>query len=440
MKSEYAIKLTKVSKRFKLYHNVVTGPIKELLFIWKRQQYYKEFKAIKDVSFGVKKGEVVGIIGPNGAGKTTLLKMIAGLLPVDGGRIEVNGKVTALLALGVGVHPEFTGRENIFYGGMLLGMSKREVLRKMSQIIEFSELGEFIEQPFRTYSAGMRARLLFSISMSIDPDILIVDEALAAGDAYFVQKSSERIRKICRSGATILVVSHNMSQIESLCHRAIVLDKGEVFADTDPISAHHLYSQLVFQQEKGRHPLTLNSELTRTGGTGEVVVSSVTLLDENDRPQTGFITFRTLKVHLKLRAKEGQPEVFLFVGFLDAQTFTYVGGVNTKRFYHSINGRVECLPIHVENELEMEIIFSPLYLFTGHYLLWIEIADKRRHIFSDYKGICPFFVSEEGAVAAKEAYINHPIKIEIYDPIYKRSDSPDEKVKSHEISSDEESK
>jgi len=270
--------------------------------------------------------------------------------------------------------------------------------------------------------------------MSIDPDILIIDEALATGDAYFVQKSSERIRKICHSGATLLIVSHNMSQIESLCQRAILLDKGQVLADTDPISAHHQYSELVFKREKGRHPLTLNSELSRTGGTGEVVVSSIGLFDENDRPQTGFITFRTLKVRLKLMAKGNQPEVFLFVGFLDAQTFTYVGGVNTKRYYHPVKGRVECLPIHVEDELQMEVTFSPLYLFTGHYLLWIEIADKRRRIFSDYKGVCPFFVSEEGAVAAKEAYINHPITVEILDPDQKNSDGPHNEVKPNEIS------
>lgn len=409
----YVIKLSNVSKRFKLYHNVITGPIKELLFFWKRQLYFKEFKAVRSVSLEVKKGEVVGIIGPNGAGKTTLLKMIAGLLPVDEGKIEIHGKVTALLALGVGVHPEFTGRENIIYGGMLLGMSKHNVLKKMSGIIEFSELGEFIDQPFRTYSSGMKARLLFSISMSIDPDILIIDEALAAGDAYFVQKSSERIRKICASGATILIVSHNMSQIESLCQRAVLLDNGQVLADTDPISAHHLYSNLVFKREKERQLLPSETSLIQTGGTGEVVVFSVSLVDENNNPQTGFYTFGTLKVHLKLRAKQEQPEIFLFLGFLDAETRTYVGGVNTKSYYDSAFGKVASRPICVKDEMWIEVSFSPLFLFTGRYLLWIEIADRYRHILSDYRGICPFFVSEKGATTTHEAYLNHPITLNV---------------------------
>ena len=152
--SKAAIQIENVSKRFKLYHNPITGPVKELVFFWKRRRYYKEFMAVKNLSCSITKGEIVGIVGPNGAGKTTLLKMIAGLLPVDEGRITLSGKVTALLALGVGVHPEFSGRENIYYGGMLLGMSKEEVLRRTPEIIQFSELGEFIDRPFRTYSSG----------------------------------------------------------------------------------------------------------------------------------------------------------------------------------------------------------------------------------------------------------------------------------------------
>src|SRR5579872_2967303 len=177
VKDDIAIDVSHVSKRFKLYHNVVLGPLKERLFFWKQKDLYREYLAVDDVSFSIKRGEIVGIIGPNGAGKTTLLKMIAGLLPVNEGSISVKGKVTALLALGVGVHPEFSGRENIFFNGLLLGMSPEEIHGKTESIIEFSEIGQFIDQPFRTYSSGMKARLLFAISMSVDPDIMIVDEA-----------------------------------------------------------------------------------------------------------------------------------------------------------------------------------------------------------------------------------------------------------------------
>src|SRR5687768_11796335 len=142
---DVVIEAVGVSKRFKLYHNLASGPVKELLFFWRGERYYREFLAVDDVTLRVRRGEVVGVIGPNGAGKTTLLKMIAGLLPVDKGSITVRGRVTALLALGVGVHPEFTGRENIYYGGLLLGMSRDEVTAKTPAIVEFAELGEFID-------------------------------------------------------------------------------------------------------------------------------------------------------------------------------------------------------------------------------------------------------------------------------------------------------
>src|SRR4030043_2468986 len=223
---DIAISAQKVSKRFKLYKDIIMDPIKEHLLFWRKEDFYHEFLAVKDVSFEIQKGQIVGIIGPNGAGKTTLLKMIAGLLDVDKGNINVYGKITALLTLGLGFHLEFTGRENIFYGGLLLGMSKREILRKMPGIIEFAEIGDYIDRPLRTYSSGMRARLVFATSMSIDPDILLVDEALATGDSYFVQKCSKRIEEICKSGATILYVSHNMWHIQQLCHRAILMDRG----------------------------------------------------------------------------------------------------------------------------------------------------------------------------------------------------------------------
>jgi len=266
----------------------------------------------------------------------------------------------------------------------------------------------------------MKARLLFSISMSLDPDILVVDEALATGDSHFIQKSSKRVREICRSGATILLVSHNMNQIESLCQRVLVLDKGEIVADTDPVSAHRLYSEMVFKSEKEYHPLTLEASLERTGGTGEVLVSKVTLLDEQDHSQTGFLTFQTLKVRLDLSVEKERREVFLFIGFLDAETGTYVGGVNTKRYYDSMTEQITSQPISVQTKTIVEVIFSPLFLFTGHYLLWIEVADRYRNVFSDYKGICPFFVSEEGAVVPREAYFNHPMRMKVLE---KRRDS-----------------
>lgn len=235
----------------------------------------KSVAAVSDVNIQIRKGEVVGIIGANGAGKTTLVKLIAGLLPLDEGVINLQGKVTALLALGLGVHPDFSGRENILFGGLLLGMSASEINSKTGEIIDFSELEEFIDNPLRTYSSGMRARLIFSIAMSVEPDILIVDEALATGDAYFVEKCQRRIREICSSGATVVLISHNLQQIDSSCGRVIYMDQGKIIHDGTPRNAIDKYLDGLRLRliDVARIEQQTASELAEmTYGSGEVVV------------------------------------------------------------------------------------------------------------------------------------------------------------------------
>ena len=390
---ESVIKVSNVSKRFKLYSNVITGPVKELLFFWKRHQYYKEFKAVKNVSFEIKKGEVVGIIGPNGAGKSTLLKMIAGLLPVDEGNIELNGKVTALLALGVGVHPEFTGRENILYGGMLLGMSKQEVLRKTPGIIEFSELGEFIDQPFRTYSSGMKARLLFSISMSIDPDILIVDEALATGDAYFVQKCSERIQKLCISGATILFVSHNLSQIQQLCQRAYFMAEGHLLEEGTAAEVISAYNRWVFKKEAKVSFVVKNDGLLSTGGSGEIEITDLKLKNSRGEDLRGFYTGESMTIDLYYRSHIGKKVMAdLFLGFITCGNQAYVGEMNTVNYLKGMGDSIKKAQIEITGEGRIQISIQSLLLLNNHYSLWIILYDKSRY-FCEYKNVFPFFVA-----------------------------------------------
>ena len=234
-----------VSKQFKIYRHPETGPALDMLTLGRCRDLYSLYRAVNDVSLEIKKGEVVGIIGANGAGKSTLLRMIAGLVSVDSGLIEINGKVTTVLTMGLGIHPEFTGRDNILYSGILTGMTKEEIIRKTPDIVEFCELGEYIDQPIRTYSTGMLARLAFSIAMSVEPEILVVDEALATGDKYFIDKCIERMRGICRSGATILFVSHNLAQINELCERTIIMKHGRIHFNGDPAEAMQRYPSLV---------------------------------------------------------------------------------------------------------------------------------------------------------------------------------------------------
>lgn len=233
-KESDAIVFQNVAKRYKLYKN---DKHRFLGTILGNVIPFKDKQVFSDLSFKIKKGESVGILGKNGAGKSTILKMITGVTFPNEGEVVVNGKVSALLELTTGFDAETTGRENIYFKSYLMGFTKKQIEEKIDEIIEFSELGEYIDQPIRTYSSGMKARLGFAISANIEPDILIIDEALSVGDAKFSRKCNKKVKEIQNSGATILFVSHSTKAMQNFCDKCMLLQNGKLvtYGDTDEV-------------------------------------------------------------------------------------------------------------------------------------------------------------------------------------------------------------
>jgi lipopolysaccharide transport system ATP-binding protein len=244
MCSDVAIRISEVSKCFHIYDK----PRDRLLQMLtpENKKYYREFWALKSISFYVKRGTTVGIVGKNGSGKSTLLQLICGTLSQSNGEIETNGRIAALLELGSGFNPEFTGRENVYMNSAVLGLTKDEVDSRFQDIVDFADIGLFIEQPVKTYSSGMLVRLAFAVAINVDPEILIVDEALSVGDELFQRKCFARIEAIKNKGATILFVSHSGSTIVELCDSAILLDSGEVLAAGAPKDIVAKYQKLLY--------------------------------------------------------------------------------------------------------------------------------------------------------------------------------------------------
>jgi len=290
MSSEIAIKVKNLSKCYLIYDKPRDRLMQMLMR--RRKKYYREFWALEDVSYEVKKGETVGIIGRNGSGKSTLLQIICGTLTPTSGSIQTEGRIAALLELGSGFNPEFTGYENVYLNASLLGLSKEEIDARYDNIVSFADIGDFIGQPVKTYSSGMYLRLAFAVIVHVDADILIVDEALAVGDSFFQAKCMSRMKQIVENGTTILLVSHDIDSIKALCKRTLWLDQGvgKMFGDTADVSraygqdwikhanAQHLFASGQIDETKNLKPHELqidcnnsatNLRYSERSGTGQ---------------------------------------------------------------------------------------------------------------------------------------------------------------------------
>ncbi len=243
MNNEIVIEVENVSKRYKLYKSKKYRAIAALMpFL---NKYHTEFYSLRNINLKVQRGEIIGILGKNGSGKSTLLKLIAGITVPTAGTVRTKGNIVPLIELGSGFHPEFTGYENIYFYTAVLGYPKSMVRKKVDEIIDFAAVGEFIDQPIKNYSSGMKSRLAFSVSVNIDPDILILDEVLSVGDADFREKSYQKMREFFRNGKTILYVSHSLGSIKELCTRAILIDKGQLIMDGEPMKVIRHYDEQI---------------------------------------------------------------------------------------------------------------------------------------------------------------------------------------------------
>ena len=229
MKKSDAIKIKNLTKNFNIYYDK-PSTLKEKIIFWNKKKQETR-NVLSDITLNIKKGETVALIGENGSGKSTLLKLMTKIIYPTSGEIEINGKLTSLLELGAGFHPDFSGRENIFFNASIFGLSKAEIQKRMNDIIEFSELEEFIDNPIRTYSSGQYMRLAFSIAINVDADIILIDEILAVGDQHFQEKCFDKLKQLRDSDKTIVIVSHSLGSIKNICTRAIWLDNGKIKMD-----------------------------------------------------------------------------------------------------------------------------------------------------------------------------------------------------------------
>jgi lipopolysaccharide transport system ATP-binding protein len=324
----------------------------------------EEFWVLNDISFELKQGDTLGIIGHNGAGKSTMLKHLSGIMEPTRGRIEVTGRLSALIEVGAGFHPDLTGRENVFLNGVILGMTRAEVKRKFDEIVDFAGLAEFIDTPVKRYSSGMFARLGFSVAAHLEPDILVIDEVLSVGDFAFQRKGLEKMRAIAKGGATVIFVSHNLQAVAEFCERGILLEKGRVIADgaTDEVIRRYLDTAPSHDQKQRRGPVSV-SRTTMSGADG----------------QSGrFSAGQKARVAVSIEAGQAVENVAVVLDVFNADFY---------EVFNTSSERLGSPPLSLEAgqnavcEFDIELNLGPGTYYVGVYLYRYDVEREYDHVF-----------------------------------------------------------
>ncbi len=381
------IEVEQINKCYHLY-NQPQDRLKQLLWRGKKQ-FFREFWALRDINFSIQPGEVIGIIGKNGSGKSTLLQLICGTLTPTSGNISVNGRVAALLELGAGFNPEFTGRENIAMNAAIMGLSETQIQAKTDEIIEFSEIGEFIDQPVKTYSSGMYVRLAFSVAINVDPDILVIDEALSVGDGAFARKSFERIMQLKEAGKTILFCSHSLYQVEAICNKVIWLKKGHLQAIGKPSNIIADYNDFLIRDEPENTKQNIPDSPSTDTLNSLITFNKVEISTNKHIGKTLHLTSRisTLTIYIEFitDCSIPTPSVAITIDNINNEHISSAGSLNDK-----VN-----LSIGPKGLVKATLTFPNINLLKGTY--WVNIfllCEQGIHLHQDIKHAAKLIVEQ----------------------------------------------
>jgi lipopolysaccharide transport system ATP-binding protein len=377
--SEIAVRAEKVCKAYRLYENPADR-LKELIF---RRPRHRGFPALTDVSFSLSRGRALGLIGENGAGKSTLLKIVAGTTQATSGLVERQGVVASILELGMGFHPEFTGRENARMNAALLGLTGPEIRRRLPEIRDFAELGDFFDRPVRTYSSGMTLRLAFSVATHADAEVLIVDEALAVGDGYFQKKSIDRITDFQKRGGTLLFCSHALYYIALLCDQAIWLKNGAVAASGPALTVVRAYEEFLQEKERQRQPEDNRlPEAAVTNGRRPARFTEVIVHDGSGYPRSEFAAGETVAVDLSLETEDPSLAFHVRVG-ADREDGIQAFAVDTRgESWAPLTGR---------RRYRLRLVFPELPIAQGEFRLYVFLGDETALHLHDLRIVKPGF-------------------------------------------------
>lgn len=393
MDGNIAIHVEHVSKKFRVYFDKGLSLKERILF--EQRSRYDERKVLKDISFDVKKGEAIGLIGENGCGKSTMLKLLSRIMYPDSGSIEVNGRVSALIELGAGFHPDMSGRENIYTNAAIFGLSKAEIDRRLQTIIDFSELGDYIDNPVRTYSSGMYMRLAFSVAINVDADVLLIDEILAVGDIAFQSKCFNKLREIKRKGTTIVIVSHSLGQIEQICEKSYWIENGLVREEGRPVDVHAKYIRFMSERSgtlsSNEEPVpeadSVEAEAAESGetddipaqseskeskadekrwGSKDIIFESIELLDEHGDAKDKLESGKPFRIEMRYRVNNPVEEAVFGIGiFRNDGMRCYGTNTDIDRFELNLEQREGVLSFNVSDN----------NLLPGEYML--DVAAHR---------------------------------------------------------------